>query len=71
SFGHAPCNSAEKISSSYKASEFLVYLFCLGPGLFYCVLPQRYWCHFCQPICAVQIIHQHKLTASSLAEETS
>lgn len=40
SFGRAPHNPAEKISSGYKAAEFLAYLFCLGPGLLFRVLPR-------------------------------
>jgi hypothetical protein len=46
SFDCPPHNPAEKISSRYKAWEYLVYIFSLGPALFYNVLPEKYWCHF-------------------------
>lgn len=59
SFDCPPRNPAEKISSGYKAWEFLLYLYGLGLGLFYNVLllqllqaclwhvdhqPASYWC---------------------------
>jgi hypothetical protein len=34
SFDWPPCNPAEKIPSGYKAWEFLIYVFALGPGFF-------------------------------------
>ena len=43
SFDHTPQNPVEKISSGYKAWEFLLYFYGLGPGLFYRLLPQLYY----------------------------
>ncbi|KAG6809463.1 hypothetical protein H0H92_016147 [Tricholoma furcatifolium] len=43
SFDQPPCNPAEKISSGYKAWEFLLYIFALGPGYFYGLLPDPFW----------------------------
>jgi hypothetical protein len=37
SFDRPPRNPAEKISSGYKAWEFFIYLYGLGPGVFYLV----------------------------------
>ncbi len=51
SFDRPPHNSAEKINSGYKAVEFLIYIFVLGPGLFYGLLPMNYWLHFCKLVC--------------------
>jgi Transposase family tnp2 len=48
SFDHPPCNPAEKISSGYKAWEFLMHLFGLGSRLLYNVLPEKYWKIFCK-----------------------
>ena len=48
SFDQVPRNPQEKISSGYKAWEFLVYIYILGPGLFYEVLPEPYYRHFCK-----------------------
>lgn len=42
SFDRPPRNPAEKINSGYKAWEFLLYIYGLGPGLFYDVLPFKY-----------------------------
>ncbi|KAF9646784.1 hypothetical protein BDM02DRAFT_3156425 [Thelephora ganbajun] len=39
SFGRMPQNPQEKISSSYKAWEFLYYLYGEGPGIFFNILP--------------------------------
>jgi hypothetical protein len=39
SFNRPPQDPALKISSGYKAWEFLMYLYGLGPGIFYGVLP--------------------------------
>jgi hypothetical protein len=40
SFDRPPRNPAEKISSGYKAWEFLTYVYGYGPGFFYHILPQ-------------------------------
>ena len=66
SFDRPPCNPAEKINSSYKAWEFLMYIFGLGPGLFYNVLPRNYWRNFCKLVFAVRVLHQHKIAAGLL-----
>ena len=50
SFDHPPRNPAENINSGYKAWEFLIYIFGLGPGIFYNILPEKYWKKFCKLI---------------------
>src|ERR1700728_70963 len=65
-FDHPPCNSVEKINSGYKAWEYLMYIFGLGPGLFYGILPQKYWRNFCKIVFTVHILHQHKILANPL-----
>jgi hypothetical protein len=42
SFDRPPRNPAEKVSSGYKAWEFLIYIYGLGPALLYGVLPEKY-----------------------------
>jgi hypothetical protein len=42
SFDCPPRDPAEKISNGYKAWDFLMYLFSLGPGLLYNILPEKY-----------------------------
>ena len=52
SFDRPPRNPAEKISSGYKAWEYLTYLFSLGPGLSYDLVPEKYWKNFCKLVAA-------------------
>jgi hypothetical protein len=66
SFDRTPRNPAEKISSGYKASEYVVYLYGLGPGLFYGVLPDKYWRNFCRLVCGVRLMLQRSISASDL-----
>jgi len=66
SFDRPPCNPAEKISSGYKAWEFLLYVFALGPDVFYDVIPEKYWAHFCKLVTAIRTIHQHSIKANHL-----
>lgn len=66
SFDRPPRNPAEKINSGYKAWEFLMYLFGLGPGLFYNVLPKKYWQNFCKLVYGIRILHQRKISLKLL-----
>jgi hypothetical protein len=66
SFDRPPRNPAEKISSGYKAWEFLMYLYSLGPGLFYNVLPKKYWKHFCKLVYGMRIMNQHHIKTEDL-----
>lgn len=67
SFDHTPQNPAEKISSGYKAWEFLLYIFGLGPGLFYNVLPKPHWWHFCKLVAGIQIVNQYSISQEDLS----
>ncbi|KIM73012.1 hypothetical protein PILCRDRAFT_81467 [Piloderma croceum F 1598] len=66
SFDRPPRNPAEKISSGYKAWEYLLYIFALGPGVFYNVIPEKYWAHFCKLVTAIRIIHQRSIKVDHL-----
>ena len=66
SFNRPPCNPAKKINSGYKAWEYLMYIFGLGPGLFYNVLPKEYWKNFCWLVYGICILHQFKIPAKLL-----
>jgi hypothetical protein len=68
SFDRPPRNPAEKISSGYKAWEFLIYIYGLGPALFYGVLPEKYWLNFCKLVYGMRIILQHEIMADDLAK---
>jgi len=43
-----------------------MYIFGLGPGLFYKILPQQYWKNYCKLVFAVHVIHQHKILSQGL-----
>ncbi|KAJ3508503.1 hypothetical protein NLJ89_g5715 [Agrocybe chaxingu] len=62
SFDHPPRNPAEKISSGYKAWEYLTYVFGLGPGLLHGILPDKYWKNYCKLVAGVRLIHQRTIT---------
>ncbi|GJF00590.1 hypothetical protein PsYK624_168830 [Phanerochaete sordida] len=68
SFDRPPRNSAEKISSGYKAVEFLTYVYGLAPALLYGVLPMKYWRNFCKLVRGIRLMYQHHITAKQLAE---
>jgi len=66
SFDRTPRNPAEKISSGYKAWEFLLYFYGLGPGLFYGILPQVYYRHYCKLVVGIRIIYQRRISRQQL-----
>ena len=66
SFGRTPQNPQEKILSGYKAWELLNYIYGEGPGVFYGVLPEPYYSHFCRLVRGIRIIHQHSISEEQL-----
>ena len=66
SYGRTPRNPAEKISSGYKAWEFLIYIYGLGPALLYRVLPDKYWRNFCKLVRGVRLILQRFISKTNL-----
>ena len=68
SFHRPPRDPAVKISSGYKATEYFLYLFGLGPAFFRTILPQRYWRHFCKLVHGVRIITQRRISSSQVRE---
>ncbi|KAF8810988.1 hypothetical protein BYT27DRAFT_7253126 [Phlegmacium glaucopus] len=68
SFDCPPRNPAEKISSGYKAWEFLLYLYGLGPALLLQILPQKYYQNFCKLVFGMRIVHQHHITVEALVK---
>jgi hypothetical protein len=61
-FGRIPRNPQEKISSGYKAWEYLYLLYGEGPGILYNVLPQPYYSHFCKLVRGIRIIYQRRVS---------
>ena len=66
SFDRTPRNPAEKLSSGCKAWELLLYFYGLGPGLFYGVLPQKYYLHYCKLVVGIRIIYQRRIARPQL-----
>ncbi|KAF8225224.1 hypothetical protein L208DRAFT_1067311, partial [Tricholoma matsutake] len=61
-------NPAEKINLGYKAWEFLIYLFGLGPALLCSILPEKYWQNFCKLTRGIQVMYQLKLSPEQIEE---
>jgi hypothetical protein len=71
SFHCPPRNPAEKISSGYKATEYFLYVFGLGPALFRGLLPRKYWRNFCKLVHGVRIIIQRRISDDQIREAHS
>jgi len=68
SFDRPPHNPAEKISSGYKAWEYLLYFFSLGPALLFGVLPDPIWQNYCKLVRGFRILMQEEITPTELVE---
>jgi len=68
SFDRPPRNIAEKLTSGYKAWEFMLYLYGLGPGLLYNVLPAVYYTNYCKMVYGVRLMNQHRITRDNLCQ---
>jgi hypothetical protein len=66
SFDRTPRNPAEKLSSGYKAWELLLYFYGLGPGLFFGVIPEEYYRHYCKLVVGIRIIYQRRISRKQL-----
>ena len=66
SFGRPPQNPQEKISSGYKAWELLTYIYGLGPAVFFNIIPDIYYKHFCRLVRGIQIIYQRCISREQL-----
>ncbi|EIW75291.1 hypothetical protein CONPUDRAFT_65982 [Coniophora puteana RWD-64-598 SS2] len=62
SFDRPPRNPAKKIHSGYKAWEWLLYIYGMGPALFYGLLPQEHWENLCHLVLGVRLLQQHSIT---------
>ena len=66
SFDRPPHNIAEKLTSGYKAWEFLQYLYGLGPGLLLGILPNVYYMNYCKLVFGMRLMNQHRITWGSV-----
>ncbi|TFK68013.1 hypothetical protein BDN72DRAFT_769939 [Pluteus cervinus] len=68
SFGRVPRNPQLKINSGYKAWEYMLYLWALGPAVFRPYLPDRYWKNFCKLVKSVRIVQQRRILVADLIQ---
>ncbi|EIM84579.1 uncharacterized protein STEHIDRAFT_27229, partial [Stereum hirsutum FP-91666 SS1] len=68
SFDSPPCNIAEKLTSGYKAWEFLTYVYDLAPAFLKGVLPDEYWGNFCKLVAAIRLLHQRSIELEELEQ---
>ena len=68
SFDRPPRNIAEKLTSGYKAWEFLLYLYGLCPGLLFGILPDAYYSNFCKLVSGIRLMNQHRITSDNVCE---
>ncbi|KAG2061617.1 hypothetical protein BDR06DRAFT_1042004 [Suillus hirtellus] len=57
-----------KISSGYKAWEWLLYLYGIALATLYGILPEPYWSHFCRLARGLHIMQQYHISRSDLIE---
>lgn len=68
SFDCPPRNLAEKLTSGYKAAEFLTYVYALGLAILYSVLPLPYWQNFCKLVRGIRLLHQRHISATDVTD---
>ncbi|KAJ7075031.1 hypothetical protein B0H15DRAFT_894600, partial [Mycena belliarum] len=68
SFDRTPRNPAEKISSGYKAWEWLLYMIGMGPALLHGILPDEFWRHYCKGVSVIRCFHQRKIRREHVVE---
>ncbi|KAH9855134.1 hypothetical protein C2E23DRAFT_724630 [Lenzites betulinus] len=68
SFDRPPRNPAEKISSGYKAWEFLTYVYGFLPGFLRAIQKPHYYKHFCKLVLGVRIVLQCQLPRAQLQQ---
>jgi len=66
SFDRPPHNIAEKLTSGYKAWEFLLYLYGLGPGLLYGILPDNIFTNYCKLVLGIRLMNQYRILEANV-----
>ncbi|KZS94833.1 hypothetical protein SISNIDRAFT_409381 [Sistotremastrum niveocremeum HHB9708] len=68
SFDRTPRNPVLKLNSGYKAWEYLIWFFGMGPCLFYRLLLEPYWSHYCLAVRAFRLCMQESITPQEVTE---
>ncbi len=66
SFGHTPRNIAQKITSGYKAEEWMLYMWVINPGLLLHALPRQFFIHFCRLVAGVRVACQRSVKVDQI-----
>lgn len=68
SFDRTPRNPAEKLNSGYKAWEFMLYFYGIGPGVFWDYIPEDYYKNYCLLVRIVRTMIKHKITLEEVRQ---
>ena len=68
SFGRAPRDPSQKINSGYKAAEFELWIYCLGPALLRNILPEDYFLNYCRFVRGVRLGKKYKIQTDKVVE---
>ncbi|KAI0310279.1 hypothetical protein OF83DRAFT_1070776 [Amylostereum chailletii] len=66
SFDRPPRNPVIKLSSGYKAWEFLLYIFGLCPAVLCGILPRKYWHNFCKLVAVIRVLYAQAIRRKDL-----
>ncbi|KAF9463667.1 hypothetical protein BDZ94DRAFT_1258256, partial [Collybia nuda] len=70
SFGRAPRNPATKGNTGYKAWEYQLYFYGLGPALLRHILPEKFWINYCQMTAGVRLLQQWSIPTTDIVVST-
>jgi hypothetical protein len=68
SFDRPPRNIEKKLNTQYKAWEFLLVFFMLGPALLHGILPEPYYGNYCKLVQAYRILMQDQLRPEEIEQ---
>ncbi|RXW21887.1 hypothetical protein EST38_g3961 [Candolleomyces aberdarensis] len=71
SFHRTPRNPAQKLNSGFKATEYCLYFYGLGPAYFRKLLPAVYWQNYCKLVRGARILFQRRITQAQMLEAYS
>lgn len=66
SFNVAPRDPSQHSNSWYKATEYIMWIYCVCPALLYGILPERSWKNFCKFVAGLRIMAQYSITLTQL-----
>ncbi|KAJ2936088.1 hypothetical protein H1R20_g1006, partial [Candolleomyces eurysporus] len=70
-FHRTPRNPAQKLNSGFKATEYCLYFFGLGPAHLRTLLPKVYWQNYCKLVQGARILTQRRITQAQVRKAYS